>query len=147
MKKIFAILTIILFTATVNAQTHDPELEKMNGTRKLMYGDALMSAGSYYGAQDAYKLAYEDEASQEAAYKLARAYYLARNYKDAEKWYKTAIDAGKSKDMYPDAGFYYAMSLKYNGKYAEAKEAFKLVTKNSKLKGATATILKRQAKK
>lgn len=38
------------------------------------------------------------------------------------------------------------MSLKYNGKYAEAKEAFKLVTKNSKLKGATATILKRQAK-
>ena len=87
MKKIFAILTIILFTATVNAQTHDPELEKMNGTRKLMYGDALMSAGSYYGAQDAYKLAYEDEASQEAAYKLARAYYLARNYKDAEKWY------------------------------------------------------------
>ena len=146
MKKLFAILTIILFTATVNAQTHDPELDKMNATRKLMYGDALMSAGSYYGAQDAYKLAYDDEASQEAAYKLARAYYLARNYKDAEKWYKTAIDAGKSKDMYPDAGFYYAMSLKYNGKYAEAKEAFKLVTKNSKLKGATATILKRQAK-
>ena len=146
MKKIFAILSIILFAATANAQTHDPDLEKMNATKKLMYGDALMSAGSYYGAQDAYKLAYEDDASQEAAYKLARAYYLARNYKDAEKWYKTAIDAGKSKDLYPDAGFYYAMSLKYNAKYAEAKEAFKAVTKNSKLKGATATALKRQAK-
>ncbi len=136
----------MLFAVSVNAQVHDPELDKMNSTRQIMYGDALMSAGSYYGAQDAYKLSYEKDASQEAAYKLARAYYLARNYKDAEKWYKTAIDAGKSKDNYPDAGFYYAMSLKSNGKYPEALESFKLVSKNSKLKGATATILKRQAK-
>ncbi len=146
MKKIFAILTVIVFCGTLKAQVTDDELNKMNYTRKIMYGDALMSAGSYYNAQDVYKLAYDDDASQEAAYKLARAYYLARNYKDAEKWYKTAVDAGKTKDSYPDAGFYYAMSLKYNGKYAEAKEGFKAVTKNSKLKGASATAIKRQAK-
>jgi len=146
MKKIFAMLTIVLFAASMQAQTADPGLDKMNYTRKMMYADVLMSAGSYYNAQDVYKLAYDDDATQEAAFKLARAYYLARNYKDAEKWYKTTVDAGKSKDAYPEAGFYYAMSLKYNGKYAEAKEAFKAVSKNSKLKGTTGTDLKRQAK-
>jgi outer membrane protein OmpA-like peptidoglycan-associated protein/tetratricopeptide (TPR) repeat protein len=146
MKKLLAILALVLFVGSLQAQTKDPEVEDMNYTRKMMYGDALMSAGSYYNAQDVYKLAYDDDATQEAAYKLARAYYLARNYKDAEKWYKTAMDAGKSKDEYPEAGFYYAMSLKYNAKYAEAKEAFKAVSKNSKLKGPVATALKRQAK-
>ncbi|MEI2675423.1 MAG: OmpA family protein [Chitinophagaceae bacterium] len=146
MKKIFAILTFVLLAGASFAQTSNPELDKMNYTRKMMYGDALMSAGSYYNAQDVYKMAYDDDATQEAAYKLARAYYLARNYKDSEKWYKTAVEAGKSKDMYPEAGFYYAMSLKYNGKYAEAKEAFKAVTKNSKLKGPIGTALKRQSK-
>ena len=147
MKKIFAILTIVLFASKAFAQPVDPDVDDMNVTRKLMYGDALMSAGSYYNAQDVYKKAYDDEASEESAYKLARAYYLARNYKEAEKWYKTAMDAGKGKGgAYPEAGFYYAMSLKYNGKYAEAKEAFKAVSKNSNLKGTTGTALKRQAK-
>ncbi len=147
MKKIFAILTITLFAANVFAQATDPELEKMNYTRKIMYGDALMSAGSYYNAQDVYKMAYDEDATEEAAYKLARAYYLARNYKDSEKWYKTALDNGKgSKSVYPDAGYYYAMSLKYNAKYTEAKEAFKAVTKNSALKGTVGTALKRSAK-
>ncbi|MFI5171460.1 MAG: OmpA family protein [Chitinophagales bacterium] len=146
MKKLVAILTIVLCAGSLFSQTADPEVEKMNYTRKIMYGDALMSAGSYYNAQDIYKLAYDDDATQEAAYKLARAYYLARNYKDGEKWYKTAMDAGKSKDMYPEAGFYYAMCLKANAKYAEAKEAFKAVSKNSKLKGPLATQLKRQSK-
>ncbi len=146
MKKLFAILTFVLFAGALQAQTPDPEVDKMNYTRKMMYGDALMSAGSYYNAQDVYKMAYDDDATQEAAYKLARAYYLARNYKEAEKWYKTSMEAGKSKDEYPESGFYYAMSLKYNGKYAEAKEAFKAVGKNSKLKGPVGTALKRQAK-
>ena len=114
MKKIFAILTFVLLAGASFAQTSNPELDKMNYTRKMMYGDALMSAGSYYNAQDVYKMAYDDDATQEAAYKLARAYYLARNYKDSEKWYKTAVEAGKSKDMYPEAGFYYAMSLTVN---------------------------------
>ena len=147
MKKIFAILSIILFVGSVNAQTPDPEVDKMNYTRKMMYGDALMSAGSYYNAQDVYKLAYNDDATQDAAFKLGNAYYLARDYKDAEKWFKTAmVTDAKAKDMYPEAGFYYAMSLKYNAKYAEAKEAFKAVQKNNKLKGPLATQLKRQAK-
>ncbi|HMX04275.1 MAG TPA: hypothetical protein PKE14_06370, partial [Chitinophagales bacterium] len=83
MKKIFAILTIVLFASKAFAQPVDPDVDDMNVTRKLMYGDALMSAGSYYNAQDVYKKAYDDEASEESAYKLARAYYLARNYKEA----------------------------------------------------------------
>ncbi|HNV99068.1 MAG TPA: OmpA family protein [Chitinophagales bacterium] len=147
MKKIFTILAIIMTAARVFAQPLDPEVEKMNYTRKIMYGDALMSSGSYYNAQDVYKLAYDDDATEEAAYKLGRAYYLARNYKDAEKWYKTAMDNGKgAKSAFPEAGYYYAMSLKYNGKYPEAKEAFKAVSKNSALKGTLGTQLKRSAK-
>jgi len=146
MKKIFAILTISLFASSLFAQVTDPELEKMNYTRKMMYGDALMSSGSYYNAQDVYKMAYDEDATEEAAYKLAQSYYLARNYKDAEKWYKTAMDAGKGKPTYPQSGYYYAMSLKYNAKYTEAKDAFKLVTKNSQLKGTMGTALKRSAK-
>ncbi|MEZ5014659.1 MAG: hypothetical protein R2794_10240 [Chitinophagales bacterium] len=147
MKKIFSILTIVLFVSGLHAQSLPADFDKMSATRKIMYGDALMSAGSYYGAQDAYKKAYDDDASQEVAYKLGRAYYLARNYKDAEIWMKKAMEAApKRGDEYPEAGYYYAMSLKANGKYAEAKEAFKAVSRNSQLKGAAGTLMKRQSK-
>lgn len=147
MKKLFSIiLPLFMFSSAVFSQTPDPDVEKMNYTRKMMYGDALMSAGSYYNAQDIYKMAFDDDATQEAAFKLARAYYLARNYKDAEIWYKKSMELGKSKDEYPESGFYYAMSLKYNAKYTEAKEAFKAFQKNGKVKGAMATTLKRQSK-
>ena len=47
-------------------------------------------------------------------------------------------------DTYPDASYYYALCLKYNAKYAEAKAAFNKFQKT--YKGLNASALKKKAK-
>ncbi len=102
MKRIFiTILTITLITGSISAQD---DVSKFNTEKKIMLADALVASGSYYNAIDVYQLAYSDEASPENAYKLAYAYYLARDYKNAEKWFKTVTDTGK--DIMPAGQFY-----------------------------------------
>ena len=145
MKKLIAgIFTLVLLSSAVFAQKADDKEGHYNNTKKIMLADALMQSGSYYNAIDYYLEVYNDDKKIDVAYKLANAYYLARDYKNSEKWYKTVWDAAK--DKYPDAEYYLAMSLKANAKYDAAKTEFKGFQKNSKAKGTDIPALKRDAK-
>jgi OmpA-OmpF porin, OOP family len=55
---------------------------------------------------------------QEAVYMLANSYRMIHDYEKAEKYYKEAI--GFSETAYPDARYWYAVTLRANQKYAEA---------------------------
>ncbi|HTB24045.1 MAG TPA: OmpA family protein [Puia sp.] len=55
---------------------------------------------------------------QEAVYDLAESYRLINDYQKAEKYYKESI--GFSEKAYPDARYWYAVTLRANQKYAEA---------------------------
>ncbi len=55
---------------------------------------------------------------QEAVYHLAESYRMINDYQKAEKYYKESI--GFSEKAYPDARFWYAVTLRANQKYAEA---------------------------
>ena len=55
---------------------------------------------------------------QEAVYHLAESYRLINDYQKAEKYYMESI--GFSEKAYPDARFWYAVTLRANQKYAEA---------------------------
>jgi OOP family OmpA-OmpF porin len=55
---------------------------------------------------------------QEAVYHLAESYRLINDYQKAEKYYKESI--GFSDKAYPDARYWYAVTLRANQKYTEA---------------------------
>ena len=55
---------------------------------------------------------------QQAVYQLATCYRMINNYQKAEKYYKESI--GFSEKAYPDAKYWYAVTLRANKNYAEA---------------------------
>ena len=55
---------------------------------------------------------------QEAVYQLAESYRMINDYQKAEKYYKEAV--GFSGKAYPDAQYWYAVTLRANQQYAEA---------------------------
>ncbi len=54
--------------------------------------------------------------------RLADSYRLIRDFGNAEKWYTEAVKTTLNNS--PDTQYWYAVSLRANGKYAEAKQAF-----------------------
>ena len=54
--------------------------------------------------------------------KLADAYRLADDYKNAEKWYVSALE--NRDEEFPYAQYFYGVSLMYNEKFEEAKSQF-----------------------
>jgi peptidoglycan-associated lipoprotein len=89
---------------------------------------AAYNAGEYYEAIDRFKDAYsktnksDKNARNELVFMIAECYRLTNEPKDAETWYKLAVKSSYSK---PDAQFYFAESLKKNGKYQQAIDEFK----------------------
>src|ERR1700685_3173524 len=55
---------------------------------------------------------------QEAVYQLAESYRMINDYQKAEKYYKESI--GFSEKAYPEARYWYAVTLRANQKYADA---------------------------
>lgn len=55
-------------------------------------------------------------------HKIADAYRLAKDYDNAEKWYKIAVDSPLEEHPYVE--YFYGYSLMKNGKYEEAKSYF-----------------------
>jgi OmpA-OmpF porin, OOP family len=56
---------------------------------------------------------------QEAVYQLATCYRMVNDYQKAEKYYKESIKF--SEKAYPDARYWYAVSLRANKQFAEAR--------------------------
>lgn len=54
--------------------------------------------------------------------RLADSYRLIHDFGNAEKWYAEALKSGVANSS--DSQYWYAVSLRANGKYAEAKQAF-----------------------
>ncbi len=99
--------------------------------RKLEIADNLAKIGSFYNAIDYYKSYMKDEKDDaDVAFKLADAYRNARDYISAEEWYKKAFAMNKTENM--NAQFFYALMMKYNGKYDQAKALFDKLAKSYK---------------
>lgn len=90
------------------------------GKRALVKGYNSYVNGEYDVAIDHYKVAIDNSVEvAESNYRIAEAYRLSNRLQEALPYYETAIDMG-----IPDtsAVFHYALSLKQNGKYDEAKK-------------------------
>jgi peptidoglycan-associated lipoprotein len=85
-------------------------------------------AGEYFDAIDLFKDTYSKTKKADKAYRaeiifmIGECYRLVNDPKNAETWYKLAVKSSATK---PEAQFWYASSLKKNGKYQQAIDEFK----------------------
>jgi len=90
------------------------------GRRALIKGFNSFETGDYNVAIDQYRFAMDNGVEvAESNYKVAESYRLSNRLDQAAEYYEAAIDLGV-----PDtaAVFHYAMALKQNGQYEEAKK-------------------------
>lgn len=78
----------------------------------------------YYNAVHYYEIVLRSKKTTNIYYKYAQAARLSFAYLVAEEAYNEVIKS-KEKSQYPLVDYYYGMTLKHNGKYNEAKRAFK----------------------
>ena len=125
------ILLVIPSFATIGSVRAQDNEQEIPTAKKLKIADDLASMGSFYNAIEYYKKYLKDEKDDiDAIFKLADAYRNARDYRNAETWYKKAFDSDKKENM--NAQYFYALMLKYNGKYDEAKTLFEKIAKTYK---------------
>lgn len=85
--------------------------------------------GKYQTSIDLYKkLLQENSNNGKANYFVAESYRLSNRIKDAEPYYQKAGGRGLNKDSIK---FYYAQSLKANGKYNEARQQLEELSKSA----------------
>jgi peptidoglycan-associated lipoprotein len=119
MKQLFLFLLLLIFVASTSANAQKRKTDKAY---------ASFAAGEYYDAIDLFKDAYsktkkgDKNQRTELVFMIAECYRITNDPKDAETWYKMAVKSASSK---PEAQFWYAESLKKNGKYSLAIDEFK----------------------
>lgn len=94
--------------------------------RKAGRAYEFFNAGEYFLAIDHFKNAYskskDKSVKADMVYMVAECYRLINDPKNAEIWYKKAVKTSYSK---PEAQYWFAESLKKNGKYQPAIDEFK----------------------
>lgn len=79
--------------------------------------------GNYYSALENYKKANDDLKEKPISAKIALLQYRIRDFESAEKSFATLLRRDKKKE-FTELKYWYAMTLKANGNYVEAKDAF-----------------------
>jgi peptidoglycan-associated lipoprotein len=119
MKRILLLILLLVIVAS-------PEMKAQK--RKAERAYSAFSAGEYFDAIDQFKDAYsktkktDKNSRNELVFMIGECYRLINDPKDAETWYKLAVKSSYSK---PEAQFWYAESLKKNGKHQLAIDEFK----------------------
>jgi outer membrane protein OmpA-like peptidoglycan-associated protein len=117
---------LVLFQTILNAQSKIPTV---NTEKLLKQAQKKMHHRKY---SDAIALLQEivnaDSTHAEAQYLLGEVHHKIRDYVTARNYFKTAYQLNKH--VSPLAGYYYALMLKMNGQYDEAKKTFQEFLKN-----------------
>lgn len=104
-----------------------------------------LAKGNIYTASDQYEeILAKDSSDIRLQYNLAMAYYLARDYKSALRWFSSVRTRAAAE--FPEALYYEAMMLKMNGDYQEARKKFLLFSKQYKPTEPQKAVFKKWAK-
>lgn len=125
MKKLYILVLLLLSGVLLFAGNGDGE--KFSASKTTKAAEKALKEGNLYGAVELYQDVLDhDEANKDVAYKLGQLYFQIRDYKSAEKCFGIAKQGNQfsSNDL---ALYYYALMLKYNGKYNDALKAFEEV--------------------
>lgn len=136
------ILWIAFMSLTLNSFAQQEEKlsqtekdqHELSDEKKEKLADRLMQEGSYYSAVEYYKeVLLNDTTRYDLKYKMGLSYYFSRDYKDAEPWFKRAVELEPKAPTL--AFYYYGETLRHNKKYEEAKKQY-LAFKKIRYKGA-----------
>ncbi len=123
MKRINIIITLLYVLLNIVTAYSQENINDMNARQIKRYGIQAMRAGDIYTAVD-YLSVYIEEKPEDAKmlYTLGELYFRARNYPEAETYYRKAFREERYK--YPAAQFKKAVCLKMQGKYEKALREF-----------------------
>ena len=129
MKRVFVITSIMIapyFILPALAQfAPDTFPQELNPGKTKRMAKKLYKKGSYYNSLEYWEQFYEKKPEKTSSMeKVAELNFMLRDYKMAEKWYKALMEADL--ENYPKSRYWYALMLKYNGKYDESKEQFSI---------------------
>ncbi|MBN4049653.1 OmpA family protein [Bacteroidales bacterium AH-315-N07] len=138
------LIYLILISNSYDIWAQNPKYEKINMHKAFRLADYAYSMGNYYTAIDLYsRINEKDPKNAMVTFKIAEAFSIVRDYKNAEIWYEKTILLNP-KD-YQLAKYSLASMLKMQGKYKKAKELF--VKFYKQYKGANAGLYKKASKK
>lgn len=126
--KRFSILLLFfsLFTAQLSAQP----ISKSSYEKVIELANELLERRDYYNAILKFEEAYEEKDDKALLPVLADLNYLVRDYTKAERYYSRIFRTDKT-NTYADKRYFYARSLKFNGKYEDAITEFQKVLQNT----------------
>ncbi len=134
MKK--TILFILTLTGlALGYQAGAQPLNRSTPEKLLKSAEEAESTGNPYEALDLYQKVYDETKDKAVAIKIAKLNYELRDYEQAERRLERIVVRDR-KDEYLELRYYLGMSLKHNGKYAEAIDQF-----NQYLAGGTDSVL------
>lgn len=147
LRKILLSIGFISMVCLISSAQSDtapaPSKKTINPRKAYKLANKKINTGNIYGASDLLEEIMAQHPNQvKAAYKLAETYYAARDYKNAEKWYEYVTKTDPI--TFPLSYYYYALMMKYNGKYDEAKKQFDEFAKT--YAGEDAALYKQWAK-
>jgi peptidoglycan-associated lipoprotein len=120
MKKTALLLSFAAFCGlALNAQPINRSTPEAN----LKSAQTAEENGNPYEALDLYEKVYDSGKDKAIALKIAELEYALRDYERAERAFGRIVTRDR-KQEYTDMKYWYAMSMKYNGKYAEAADMF-----------------------
>jgi len=144
MKKLLCLALLLLIGVNYSRAQIHPDDQKLNWKQRLKKANELLSKGSYYNAIDYYKSVLEEKPdAPDIMFSLAQAYYGARDYENAEPYFKRVYDSDNKR--WRIAQYYYGLMLKMNGKYQEAYDQLKEFSRKYKASGREAQMLKKSA--
>ena len=122
-------LIIFLCLFSIGLKAQDRRVEALSHQKQYrLAAELIKSAGYYKAIEHLLEVVKKDSTNREYKYLLAEAYFLARDYKNGEKWFEQVVKMdGKNTT---EAQFRYAECLKYNGKYELAKIHFESFVKS-----------------
>ena len=115
--------SFVFLVADVYAQKKGKKVKKSYNTK---VGEKYFENEEYYEAAQSFQKAIREKKGDVtfSQYMLGESYRSYFDYLKAETAYRQVVESGSNE--YPLAPFWYAIMLKTNGKYKEAKEAFEM---------------------
>ena len=120
MKKLIFLITIgALTTGITSAQPINRSTPEAN----LKSAETAEAATNPYEALELYEKVYDESKDRAIAVKIAKLEYELRDYNQAERAFGRLVIRDRKNEL-TELKYWYAMSMKHNGKYAEAIDMF-----------------------
>lgn len=122
MKKILILITAVIALTALRSSAQP--INRSTSESLLKSAQEAEASNNPYAALEFYDQVYDETKDKSILVKLAKLDYDLRDYAAAEKRYSRLVLRDRRAE-YTELKFWYAMSLKYGGKYPEAIDVFK----------------------